>query len=157
MDELQDKKRTSYTLYEKRKAVEKVQEIGVRGASRELIIPRMNLQRWSKQTELLEEAALNHDSRVLEHKYPLLEEALMIKEEREKRNVVTGKKIRRKAIILFQNLYFGDKGFKASPGWFRRMIKRNILSFRRLTSMGAENTSRYPPPPQRVVICIWMR
>ena len=63
-------------------------------------------------------------------KYPLLVEALMdyIKEEREKRNVVTGKKIRRKAIVLFQNLYPGDTGFKASRGWFRRMmIKRNKL------------------------------
>ena len=47
MDELQDKKWSSYTVYEKRKVVEKVQEIGVRGASRELNIPRKNLQRWS--------------------------------------------------------------------------------------------------------------
>ena len=129
MDELQDKKRTSYTLYEKPKAVEKMQEIGVRGAPRELNIPRKNLQRWSKQTELLEEAALNHGSSIRTQrrfrenkpKYPLLEEALVdyiIKEEREKRNVVTGKKIFRKAIVLFQNLYPGDKGFKASHDWF---------------------------------------
>ena len=42
MDEFQDKKRPSYTLYERRTAVEQVQEIGARGASRELNIHRKN-------------------------------------------------------------------------------------------------------------------
>ena len=148
MDDSQQeaKKRVSYTLHTKRKAVEKVKEIGIRGASRELNIPRKNLQRWCKQTDLLEEAALNKDLSVRTKrrfkgntpKFPLLEEALMdfIKEEREKRNVVTGKMIRRKALVLGQNLYLANHGFKASHGWFERMAKRNKLSFRRVTSVG---------------------
>ena len=99
-----------------------MQEIGLRGASPELNIPRKYLQRWSKQTELLEEAALYHDSSIKTQSrfgknnptYPLLEEELMnhIKEEREKRNVVTGKNLRR-------NLYPGDKSSKSPHGWLR--------------------------------------
>lgn len=139
--------RKSYTLYEKRKAVEKVKEVGVREASRQLKIPRKNLQRWSKQTELLENAALTRGSNIRSKrrltqsraKYPLLESALIdfIKEERGKRNSVTGKQIRRKAMVLYQTLYPGSRErFSASYGWLRRMVRRNNLSFRRVTSVG---------------------
>ena len=54
----------SYRLYEKRKAVEKVKEVGVRETSRQLKIPRKHLQRWDKQTELLENAALARGSNI---------------------------------------------------------------------------------------------
>ena len=50
--------RKIYTLYDKRKAVEKANEVGIQEASRRLGIPRRNLQRWSKQTEAFNSAAL---------------------------------------------------------------------------------------------------
>ena len=103
--------RKSYTLYDKRKAVEKANEFGIREASRQLGIPRKNLQRWSKQMEAFKLAALNPGINVQSKrrirqskaKYPLVESALLdyFKEERGKRNSVTGKQIRRKALVLF--------------------------------------------------------
>ena len=139
--------RKSYTLYDKRKAIEKANEVGIREASRLLGIPRKNLQRWSKQTEAFKSAALTPGINVRSHrrirqsnaKYPLLESALLdyIKEERGKRNSVTGKQIRRKAMVLYPAMYPGNnERFSASCGWLRRMIRRNNLKFRRVTSVG---------------------
>ena len=110
--------RKSYTLYDKRKAVEKTNKVGIRETSRQLGIPRKNLQRWSKQTEAFKSAALNPGINVQSKrrirqskaKYPLLKSALLdyFKEERGKRNSVTGKKIRRKALVLFPTMYPGN-------------------------------------------------
>ena len=50
------KRRSSYTLYEKLKAIEKVEQLVIRGAARELKISRKNLQRWMKQKEIIKKA-----------------------------------------------------------------------------------------------------
>ena len=127
--------RKSYTLYDKRKAVEKANDVGIREASRQLGIPRKNLQRWSKQTEAFKSAALTpginvRSKRIRQSngKYPLLESALLdyVKQQRGKRNSVTGKQIRRKALVLFPTMYPGNnERFSASFGWLRRIIRRN--------------------------------
>ena len=110
--------RRSYTLYDKRKAVEIANEVGIREASRQLSIPRKNLQRWSKQTEAFKSAArtpginIRSTTRIKQSKakYPLRQSALLdyVKEERGKRNSVTGKQIRRKAMVLFPTMYPGN-------------------------------------------------
>ena len=74
-------------------------------------------------------------------KYPLLEDAIIyyLKEERTKRHSITGPQLRRKALALSKNLYPGStEKFTASYVWFRRMIRRNNISFRRVTSVGQE-------------------
>ena len=48
----------SYVMHGKQKAVAKVQEVGVQEASRLLKISGENLQRWNKQKDLLESAAI---------------------------------------------------------------------------------------------------
>lgn len=45
-------------MHGKQKAVAKVQEVGVQEASRLLKISGENLQRWNKQKDLLESAAI---------------------------------------------------------------------------------------------------
>ena len=151
-----DIRRTSYTIFEKRKAVEKAKDVGVRSASRELKVPRKNIQRWCKQIDLFDDVVSTRGSsnirvqrRLREHKakYPLLEEALIdfIKEERAKLHSVTGKQIRQKALVLFKSLYPGSREmFTASHGWLRRMVKRNKLSFRPVTCVGQKVTVATP-------------
>eukprot|EP00795_Rhopilema_esculentum_P002477 gene2477-18139_t len=139
--------RVDYQAFFYKKAVENANEVGIREASRLLGIPRRNLQRWSKQTEELKSAALTPGITVRSQrrirqsnaKCPLIESALLdyIKEERGKRNSVTGKQIHRKAMVIFPAMYLSNnERFSASCGWLLRMIRRNNLKFRRVTSGG---------------------
>ena len=53
--------------------------------------------------------------------------------------------IQRKALVLFPKLYpMPCASFKASKGWLRRMLLRNNLSFRRVTSVGQKVPSDAP-------------
>ena len=53
--------------------------------------------------------------------------------------------IQRKALVLFPKLYpMPCASFKASKGWLRRMLLRNDLSFRRVTSVGQKVPSDAP-------------
>ena len=82
-------------------------------------------------------------------KYPELEDAIMhfIQDERKLGRSVNGKMIKRKALTLFPKLFpMPGASFKASKGWLRRMLLRNNLSFRRVTSVG----QKVPPDaPER--------
>ena len=71
--------------------------------------------------------------------YTELEQAIVefVKEQRNERLTVTEKKIRRKAKLLFKELYPELKhDFKASRGWFRKMCRRNDFTRRIVTSVG---------------------
>ena len=60
-----------------------------------------------------------------------------IEDERKERITVTEKKVRKKATLLFKELYPNvQHEFRASRGWFRRMCRRNNLVHRRVTSVG---------------------
>ena len=76
--------------------------------------------------------------RTREGKYPLLEKALLsyIKEKREKKENVNGKKIRRYAASIFPDLYPDSKlRFKASNGFLHNFLRRNKLVRRRIRSV----------------------
>ena len=105
------------------------------------------MQRWSKQTEAFKSAAITTGINIWlqrrlkqsKAKYTLIESALLdyVKEERGKWNFVTGKQIRKKALVLFPSMYPGNnERFSASCGWLRRMIRQNNLTFCRVTSVG---------------------
>ena len=71
-------------------------------------------------------------------KYPALEDAIMqfIKDERKLGRSVNGETIKRKALTLFPKLFsMPGASFKTSKGWLRRMLLRNNLSFRRVSSV----------------------
>ena len=60
-----------------------------------------------------------------------------MEDRRKERITVTEKKVRRKATLLFKELYPDvQHEFRASRGWFRRMCRRNNLVHRRVTSVG---------------------
>ena len=68
-----------------------------------------------------------------------------IRDERKFGRSVNGKMIQRKALVLFPKLYpMPCASFKASKGWLRRMLLRNDLSFRRVTSVGQKVPSDAP-------------
>ena len=69
----------------------------------------------------------------------MLDQAILefIEDRRRERVTVTKKKVRRKAILLFKELYPNvQHEFRASRGWFRRMCRRNNLVYCRVTSVG---------------------
>ena len=68
----------------------------------------------------------------------MLDQAILefIEDRRKERITVTEKKVRRKATLLFKELYPDvHHEFRASRGWFRRMCRRNNLVHRRVTSI----------------------
>ena len=69
----------------------------------------------------------------------MLDQAILefIEDRRKERITVTEKKVRRKATLLFKELYPDVQDeFRASKGWFRRMCRTNNLVHRRVTSVG---------------------
>ena len=69
----------------------------------------------------------------------MLDQAILefIEDRRKERITVTEQKVRRKAKLLFKELYPDvQHEFRASRGWFRRMCRRNNLVHRRVTSVG---------------------
>ena len=98
------------------------------------------------QKDILNRAVLNREINTHTRKrirkgtspYPLLDTAVVdfIKQKRDERLVVTGKLIRRQAMIAsFKELYpESNIAFKASNGWLTLFLKRNEITFRRATS-----------------------
>ena len=83
-------------------------------------------------------------------KYPLLAIVQFVKEARSKRQTVTGKMICRKATNVFPNLYPDpNETFSASNGWLKRMLKRNNLKYRRVTSVGQKIPIDAPEKAER--------
>ena len=69
----------------------------------------------------------------------MLDKAILefIEDRRKERVTVTEKKVRKKATLLFKELYpHVQHEFRASRGWLRRMYRRNSLVRRRVTSFG---------------------
>ena len=69
----------------------------------------------------------------------MLDQAILefIEDRRKERITVTEKKVRRKATLLFNELYADiQHEFRVSRGWFRRMCRRNNLVPRRVMSVG---------------------
>ena len=69
----------------------------------------------------------------------MLDQAILefIEDRQNERITVTEKKSRRKATLLFKELYLDvQHEFRASRGWFRRMCRRNSLVHHRVTSFG---------------------
>ena len=68
----------------------------------------------------------------------MLDQAILgfIEDRRKGRITVTEKKVRRKATLLFKELYPDvQHEFRDSRGWLRRMCRRNNLVHRRVTSV----------------------
>lgn len=96
------KTRKNYSLYFKKTVLKRVEENNhnIAQTAAEFNIHRKNNQRWTKQTDVLNRAALNRDINTRTAKriqqgvspYPLLDVALVdfIKQKREKRLVITG-------------------------------------------------------------------
>ena len=69
----------------------------------------------------------------------MLDKAILefIEDRRKEGVTVTEKKVRKKATLLFKELYpHVQHEFRASRGWLRRMYRRNSLVRRRVTSFG---------------------
>ena len=141
--------RKSYTLSFKKTVLKTLDENNgnISATSTICSVDRKNIRRWKNQRTTIEKVCITRGVksrskrriRLTKTKFPLLEEALVqyVKEERGKRQTVTGKMIRREATTLFPNIYPNPKEtFKASNGWLTRMINRNNLSYRRVTSVG---------------------
>ena len=141
--------RKSYTLSFKKTVLKTLDENNgnISATSKICSVDRKNIRRWKNQRTTIEKVCITRGVksrfkrriRLTKAKFPLLEDALVqyVKEERGKRQTVTGKMIRRKATTLFPNIYPNPaETFKASNGWLTRMLNRNNLSYRRVTSVG---------------------
>ena len=125
------KRRSSYTLYEKHKAIEKVEQLGIRGAARELKIPRKNFQRWMNHKEIIKKALATSRNwskvgtprRIVKQRanYRYL---LIISKSAGKRVLLQpGKKIRRKAKNLFSKA-LSSRLFIQFKSWCQHMYNR---------------------------------
>ena len=110
-------------------------------------VDRKNVRRWKEQRNSIEKEVVSRSAksrfkrriRTFKAKFPLLEDVIVdfVKEVRGKRQTVTGNMIRRKALTVFPNIYPDPSvHFTASNGWLRRMLNRNNLKYRRVTSVG---------------------
>ena len=117
--------------------------------SREMDIPRGNIQRWIKQKDLLKRMQLsrNINTRKAKRKtynsvgkFDEIETTLLewIREERIKGNPVTGGILRRKAFDIKTDLGDSAAEFKASLGWSVRFMRRHNLVRRAVTSIGQQ-------------------
>ena len=62
--------------------------------------------------------------------------------------------IKRKALVLFPKLYPApDEAFRASKGWFTPMLKRNKLTYRRVTSVGQKVPVDAPERAEGISCC----
>ena len=113
---------------------------------------RKNIRRWKDQRASIEKEILDSTSvkskfriqiRPMKAKYPLLEDAIVqfVKETRSKRQTVNGKMICRKATNVFPNIYPDPNETSASNRWLKRMLKRNNLNYRRVTSVRTKDNN----------------
>ena len=150
-------KRKSYTIRFKSQVLKKLEENGgnISQTSRDFKIDRKIIRCWLSQRDLIVDSVRNRAINISSRRnirggkaqYPELEDAIMefIRDERKFGRSVNGKMIQRKALVLFPKLYpMPCASFKASKGWLRRMLLRNDLSFRRVTSVGQKVPSDAP-------------
>lgn len=142
--------RKSYTIQHKLKSLNVLKQNNNNFAktAREMGISRVNIQRWSKQKELLkalkEKRGFNiRTSRrknkvgLNSGKYKVLESNLLewVRDQRVAAKPVNGKNLRNKALLLR-----GDENeeFRASVGWSHRFLRRHGLVRRAVTSVGQQ-------------------
>ena len=155
-----EEKRKSYTIRFKSQVLKKLEENGgnISQTSRDFNIDRKIIRRWLSQRDLIVDSVRNRAINISSRRnirggkaqYPELEDAIMefIRDERKFGRSVNGKMIQRKALVLFPKLYpMPCASFKASKGWFQRMLLQNNLLFRRVTRVG----QKVPPDAPRTM------
>lgn len=126
------KNNNSYTAAFKLQVISYAQENGKRAAARKFEVHEKCVRNWCKQREEL--SATNASRRAFRGKksqYPSIE-AKIIDYIRDMRTVgckVTQEMCRIKAVAFAEEEGIPLNQFKASSGWFQRMIRRNISSF----------------------------
>ena len=146
--------RKSYTIRFKSHVLKKLEENdgNISQTSRDVGVDRRIIRRWLSQRDLIENSLGYRAVNIVrggKAKYPELEDAIMhfIQDERKLGRSANGKMIKRKALTLFPKLFpMPGASFKASKGWLRRMLLRNNLPFRRVTSVGLKVP---PDAPER--------
>lgn len=122
----------SYTAAFKLKVIFYAQEYGKRAAARKFKVHEKCVRNWCKQREEL--SATNGSRRAFRGKksqYPSIETKIIdyIRDIRTMGYKVTQEMCRIKAVALAEEEGIPLNQFKASGGWFQRMIKRNISNF----------------------------
>ena len=149
-----EEKRKSYTIQLKSQVLKKLEENAgnISQTSRDFNIDRNIVRRWLSKRDLIVDSVRNRAINISscrniqggKAQNPELEDAIMefIRDERKFGRSVNGKMIHRKALVLFPKLYpMPCASFKASKGWLPRILLRNNLSFRRVTSVGQKASS----------------
>ena len=150
-------KRKSYTIRFKSQVLKKLEENGgnISQTSRDFNKDRKIIRRWLSQRDLIVDFVRNRAINVSSRRnirggkaqYPEVEDAIMefIRDERKFGRSVNEKMIQRKPLVLFPKLYpMPCASLKASKVWLQRMLLRNNLSFRRVTSVGQKVPSDAP-------------
>ena len=133
-------KRQSYTVSDKLRIVNFVEQHGNRAAEREFGVSESNVRLWRKSKENLEKMPrLKRANRGKKAAWPELEVDLLewITEKRNNGLAILPSLVRLKALDMAKNEKYGipEGQFKAGNHWCQRFMKRNGLSLRQKTTL----------------------
>ena len=137
--------RKSYTASEKLKVIAYAEEHSNAAAEKEFGIRESNIRSWRKDKIKLQE--MPKSKKVAKGRpasHPALEQkvVLWVRERRAAGIGVSTKDIRMKALQIARTIG-GLSDFKASVGWCRRFMRRNLLSLRRRTHIAQKLPSDF--------------